>query len=242
VRATIVTLFPRFFEGFLAEGILGRAVRDGKLDVRLVQLRDFARGRHRQADDYPYGGGEGMLLKPEPLVRAIRRARGRDGRVILLSARGRSFDPPTARRLSRERHIVLVCGHYEGVDARVERWVDEEICVGDYVLSGGEIAAMAVLDAAARFVPGVLGNRRSVEVETFSGDRVEYDQYTRPRSYRGRNVPGVLLSGDHGRVDAWRRESAAFETFRRRPALFLRTPVAEDELRSIADRLVRRGR
>ncbi|MFB6263808.1 MAG: tRNA (guanosine(37)-N1)-methyltransferase TrmD, partial [Bradymonadaceae bacterium] len=195
---------------------------DSALSVEVIDIRDFAADAHRTTDDSPYGGGAGMVMKPGPLVRAIEYAREDrpDAPRILLTPQGEPFEQSTARELSEESGMILVCGRYEGVDERVrEGWIDREISLGDFVLSGGETAAMAVLEAVARLVPGVLGNEASLDEESFADGRLEYPQYTRPRSFRGREVPEVLLSGDHGRIAEWRREQSRRRTLNRRPDL-----------------------
>jgi tRNA (guanine37-N1)-methyltransferase len=222
VRFTILTLFPSMFDGPLSESILGRARAAGHLEFEIVNPRDFAEGRHRVVDDVPFGGGAGMVMKPEPLVAAIEHARGAftPDRVVMLTPQGRPFDQAVAKELATcAGGLALVCGRYEGFDERVREFVDDEICVGDYVLSGGEPAAWVVVDAVARLLPGVLGNERSAETESFEGGLLEGPQYTRPRDFRGRAVPEVLLSGDHGRIALWRQAQARARTRERRPDL-----------------------
>ncbi|HET9753000.1 MAG TPA: tRNA (guanosine(37)-N1)-methyltransferase TrmD [Myxococcales bacterium] len=218
----ILTLFPRMVAAPLEESILGKARAKGLLRVQVTDIRDFAGGKHRVTDDVPYGGGAGMVMKPEPLVAAIEAAKGREpqARVVLMSPQGRRFDQEKAVELSRLPALALVCGRYEGVDERVLRWVDEELSLGDFVLSGGEVAALAVVDAVARLLPGVLGNELSVLSESFAGEGLlEGPQYTRPPEFRGLRVPEVLLSGDHARIAGWRREQAMARTRERRPDL-----------------------
>jgi tRNA (guanine37-N1)-methyltransferase len=215
----ILTLFPRMFEGPLSESILKRARERGLLDIRLTDLRDFSTDRHRTVDDRPYGGGAGMLLMAEPLYQALRRLRRKGSKIVLLSPQGRRFDQNLAASFARERHLVLVCGHYEGVDERILDFVDMELSVGDFVLTGGEIPAMAVVDAVARLLPGVLVKPGAAEKESFTGGLLDYPQYTRPSAWRGRKVPEVLLSGDHARIEAWRLEEARRATGRKRPDL-----------------------
>src|ERR1051325_10442810 len=203
---TVITIFPQMLSSPLGHSILKKAEEKGLVKFTLVDLRDYTTDRHHMTDDYPYGGGQGMVMKPEPLVAAIEHARNQAQRcrVILLSPRGRVFNQRTAQRLSAEQGIVLICGRYEGIDERVQAFVDEEISVGDYTLSGGEPAAVVVIDAVARLIPGVLGNTNSAVEESFSAGLLEYPQYTRPQEYRGMKVPQVLLSGDHERIKAWR--------------------------------------
>ena len=218
---TVVSIFPRMFDSALRHTILKRAQENNLIKIGLVDLRDYTNDRHRTTDDTPYGGGQGMIMKPEPLISAIDHVRNDAprARVILLSPRGSVFDQATAQRLSREEHLVLICGRYEGVDERVSAFVDEEISIGDYTLSGGEPAAMVAIDAIARLVPGVLGNANSAAEESFSNGLLEYPQYTRPEEYRGMKVPEVLLSGDHERIKLWRAEQSLQLTRARRPDL-----------------------
>ena len=221
----ILTLFPRMVAAPLDESILGKAREKGLLRVQVTDIREFAEGRHRVTDDVPYGGGAGMVMKPEPLVGAIEAARERlpAARVILLSPQGIRFDQRKAQELVAAGSLILVCGRYEGVDERVLRWVDEELSLGDFVLSGGEVAALAVIEAVARLVPGVLGNELSAQAESFSGEGLlEGPQYTRPPDFRGLRVPDVLLSGDHAKIAQWRKEQAVARTRERRPDLLTR--------------------
>ncbi len=221
-EAHILTLFPEFFRSPLQTSMLGRAIVDGPLDVEVTDIRDFATDRHRRTDDTPYGGGAGMVMKPGPLVRAIEyvsESRPEAPRV-LLTPQGDRFEQETAREMAEGEGMILVCGRYEGVDERVrEGWIDREISIGDFVLSGGEPAAVVVLDTIMRLLPGVLGNEESLDEESFAGDLLEYPHYTRPREFRGRSVPDALLSGDHGRIAEWRRERARERTAERRPEM-----------------------
>jgi len=221
MRIDIITLFPGMFTGFLDGSLLGAARIAGLVDIRLTDIRDFAEGPHRQVDDRPFGGGPGMLLMPGPVVSCIEHVQGLSqhaGHVVLLTPGGRRLDQSLVEELATRERIVLVCGRYEGFDARVAAAVGaEEVSIGDYVLSGGEVAAMVVVDAVARLIPGVLGDEASALQDSFSGpDRlVEGPQYTRPREFRGLHVPEVLLSGDHRRIEAWRHEQAVAATRRR---------------------------
>lgn len=225
LRIDVITIFPELFEKFLEASILGNARREGEIAVAAHDVREWTTDRHRTVDDIPYGGGPGMVMKPEPLVEAIEAVAGERGapgrsRVILLSPQGTRLDQEKVAELAREEHLVLVCGRYEGVDQRViDLAVDEEISIGDFVLSGGEVPAMVVIEAVTRLVPGVLGNPLSVERESFQDGRLEGPQYTRPAEYRGQMVPEVLRSGDHGEIERWRRERALERTKRRRPDL-----------------------
>ena len=225
MRIDILTLFPGMFSGFLEGSLLGAARTAGLLDIRLVDIRDSAEGPHRQVDDRPFGGGPGMLLMPGPVVsciEAVQQAASPPGHVVMLTPGGRRLDQSVVEELASRERLVLVCGRYEGFDARVRETVAaEEISIGDYVLSGGEVAAMVIVDAVARLVPGMLGYEESARQDSFSGaDRlVEGPQYTRPREFRGLHVPEVLLSGDHRRIAAWRHEQAIAATHRRTTVL-----------------------
>ncbi|MGZ6143724.1 MAG: tRNA (guanosine(37)-N1)-methyltransferase TrmD [Myxococcales bacterium] len=223
----VLTLFPRMVAAPLEESILGKARAAGLLRVGVTDIREFAEGKHRVTDDVPYGGGAGMVMKPEPLVAAIEAARKREpaARVVLMSPQGRRFDQRAAEELLKREKLILVCGRYEGVDERVMDWIDEELSLGDFVLTGGEFAALAVIDAVARLVPGVLGNAESPVEESFGGSEglLEGPQYTRPPEFRGRKVPEVLLSGDHAKIAAWRRDQALQRTRTRRPDLLKTT-------------------
>jgi tRNA (guanine37-N1)-methyltransferase len=218
-RIDVLTLFPRMFEGPFAESIVARARQAGKLDLAIHDIRGWTSDRHHVVDDAPYGGGAGMVMKPEPVSRAIRAVRGDGGHVVLLSAQGKLFDQATARRLAAMTHLVLVCGHYEGVDERViESDVSEELSVGDFVLTGGELAAMIVVDAVARLIPGVI-DAASLEHESHTDGLLEGPQYTRPPEFEGRRIPAVLASGDHVAIAKWRRAEAIRRTAERRPDL-----------------------
>jgi tRNA (guanine37-N1)-methyltransferase len=225
LKFTVITIFPQMLDSSVGHSILKKAREKGLLDVEQVDLRDYTSDRHHMTDDYPYGGGQGMVMKPEPLVAAIEAARARNpkARVILLAPQGRLFTQREAQRLAQEQEIVLICGRYEGIDERVKSFVDEELSIGDYTLSGGEPAAAVVIDAVARLVPGVLGNEESPLDESFSTGLLEYPQYTRPEEFRGMKVPGVLLSGDHQRIKQWRHDQSIALTRARRPDLLAMT-------------------
>lgn len=219
----ILTIFPEFFEGPFAHGVVKRAKDVGILDIRIHNLRDWTSDRHKTVDDRPFGGGEGMVLKPQPLFEAVESIwpeRRPDQKIALLSAQGRLFDQAMANRLARESELLLICGRYEGVDERVaEHLADEEISIGNYVLSGGELAAMVIVDAVSRFVPGVVGDERSVGEDSFSRGLLDFPHYTRPAEFEGWKVPDVLLSGHHAEIDRWRRREALRRTLERRPDL-----------------------
>jgi tRNA (guanine37-N1)-methyltransferase len=223
VKFDIVTIFPKMVEAPLAEGIVGRAIARGLLDVRVHDLRDHTTDRHRVVDDVAFGGGPGMVLKPEPLFTAvehIRQERGTPGAVILTSPDGTRLTHREAERLAALEHLVVLCGRYEGVDERVRRHLaTEEISIGDYVLSGGELPALVIVDAVARLVAGVVGDEQSVARDTFARGLLDFPQYTRPAEFRGMEVPPVLLSGHHAEIERWRRREALAKTLERRPDL-----------------------
>ncbi len=236
LQFTVITIFPEMFASPLGHSILKKAQEKGLISVRTVDLRDYATDRHRTTDDSPYGGGQGMVMKPEPLVAAIEDARKKlkNPRVVLLAPQGRVFSQEQAARLAREKELVLICGRYEGIDERVKGFVDEELSIGDYTLSGGEPAAVVVIDAVTRLLPGVLGNVKSSQEESFADGLLEYPQYTRPEAFRGITVPEVLLSGDHDKVRSWRRQMSLESTRMRRPDLFHKAPLTPEERRSQA--------
>ena len=234
-RVDVITTFPESFEGFLDVSLLGKARAAGTIEVRVHNLRDWAEPPHRITDDYAYGGGPGMVLKAEPIIAAVEDLRGPDGWVGLLTPQGRPLTQQRVAALAARPHLILICGRYEGVDERVRALaVDEEISVGDYVLSGGEVAAMVVIDAAARLVPGVVGDAASLVGESHADGRLSHPQFTRPEEFRGRRVPSVLLSGHHARVERWRRAQALHRTQRRRPDL-LDSHALSDEERQLMD-------
>lgn len=229
----VLTLFPELISGYVAAGILGRAQDAGKIRVRIHNIRDFTDDKHRTADDYLYGGGAGMVLKPEPIFRAVRKIREDTpgSRVLMMSPQGRQFGQEMARRIAGDkRPVTLICGRYEGVDERiVEHVVDEEISIGDYVISGGELAALVVLDAVCRCIPGVVGDTSSVETDSFFRGILKHPQYTRPENYRGMRVPEVLLSGHHDKIRRYRREKALEKTFLNRPDLLEKAALSEED-------------
>jgi tRNA (guanine37-N1)-methyltransferase len=228
----IVTIFPAMIEQPLAAGIVGRAIERGTLDVKVRDLRDYTTDRHRVVDDVPYGGGPGMILKPDPIFRAldaIAAERGDALTVIMTSPQGRRFTQAEAERLSRLEHIVLLCGRYEGFDERVRERVTEELSIGDYVLTGGELPALVVLDAVARFVPGVVGDEQSVAQDTFSRGLLNHPQYTRPPEIGDLRVPDVLMSGNHAEIRRWRKREALRRTLERRPDLLEAASLDDEE-------------
>lgn len=223
MKIDILTLFPGMFDDFVSQSIMKRAIEKKIVSVRTVNLRDFAHDRHRTCDDRPFGGGPGMLLKPEPIFEAFEKVvpkREKKVRFIYLSPKGKVFDQKKAVALARCSHLVFLCGHYEGVDQRVvDTLVTDEVSIGDYILTGGELAAMVVIDSVVRLVKGVLGAEESKAFESFTRDLLEYPQYTRPALYRGLKVPPVLLSGDHQKIEDWRKKMALKVTRKRRPEL-----------------------
>ena len=220
MKIDVLTLFPGMFPGPLDESIIKRACESGRLRLGIRDLRDYTLDRHRMGDDRPFGGGPGMLRKPEPLFEAVEALRGEKTRVILTSPAGRPFRQEIAQELAGEEHLLLVCGSYEGFDERVrECLVDDELSIGDYVLTNGALPAMVIIDAVTRLLPGVLGDDESSVDESFSDGLLEYPQYTRPAEFRGMSVPEVLLSGDHAAIERWRREQARMRTGQRRPDL-----------------------
>lgn len=232
MRIDILTLFPEMFAGPFAASIVARAQKKGLLEIHLHDFRRFGLGRHRAVDDAPYGGGGGMILRPEPIVAAleeVERQAGSRGYRVLLSPQGETLDHRMVVELAGRPHLVLVCGHYEGFDERIRSFVDREISIGDYVLSGGELPAMVVVEAVTRLLPGALGDEGAPERDSFAQGLLDYPQYTRPPEFRGERVPEVLLSGDHARIAAWRREQALLRTATRRPDLIARL-VAEGGL------------
>ncbi len=219
MRIDVLTLFPSFFSGFLEASLLGKAIEKGLLEIELHQIRDWATNKHHTVDDTPYGGGHGMVMKVEPLVAAIEAVSKPGARRILLSARGPRLTQARAKELAALPHLVLLCGRYEGVDERVSDYIDEEVCLGDYVLSGGEAGAVVLIDAVSRLLPGVLGNPESLTTESFSEPLLEYPHYTRPEVLRDKSVPEILLSGNHAAIEKWRREQSVERTKRIRPDL-----------------------
>ena len=220
MKIDVLTLFPAMFAGPLDESIIMRARKSGLLDLKIHQLRDWTHDRHKTVDDRPFGGGPGMLLKPEPIFEAVESLKRAGTKVILLSPSGRKFDQSIARELARENDLLLVTGHYEGFDERIrETLADDELSIGDYVLTNGALPAMVVIDAVARLLPGVLGDDESSSDESFSHGLLEYPQYTRPAEFRGLKVPDVLVSGNHAEIEKWRREQAKTRTKAQRPDL-----------------------
>ncbi len=231
-RFDVITIFPEYFRSPLETAVLKKARERGLIDIHLINLRDFTRDKHHTVDDRPFGGGEGMLFKPEPLYEAISslRASPPPAWVIYLSPQGRVLNQEIVRELYQKGRLVLICGRYEGIDERIrEHCIDDEISIGDYVVFGGEVAALVVIEAVSRLVPGVVGCRDSVEKESFSEGLLKYPQYTRPRDFRGWKVPEVLLSGDHAEIARWRRRKSLETTFKRRPDLLKKAKLSEED-------------
>ena len=234
----ILTIFPEMFESVLSASILGRAREQGLLDVRLTDIRPFSKSKHKNTDDYPFGGGAGMVMMAQPIMDAMAEvsAAHPGARRIYLGPRGRKLTTDLARELAMEKKLILLCGHYEGVDQRaLDACVDEEISIGDYILTGGELAAMVLIDCVSRFIPGVLGSADSPEEESFSDGLLEYPQYTRPRDLNGKAVPEVLLSGDHAKIRAWRRRESLAATLRFRPDLLESAELDESDKKIIKE-------
>ena len=230
LQVDVLTIFPGMLDGFLGASMMKRAIQAGAVTVRGINLRDFAADAHRTTDDRPFGGGPGMVMKAEPVFKAVEAVRTAGSRVILMTPQGRRFDQATARRLAGEQHLILVCGHYEGVDERIRQaLVDEEISIGDYVLTNGVLPAAVVLDAVVRLLPGVLGGAGATEEESFSAGTLEYPQYTRPVEFHGLRAPAVLVSGDHAEIARWRAEQSRRRTMERRPDLLKQEGRTPDE-------------
>jgi tRNA (guanine37-N1)-methyltransferase len=234
----ILTIFPGMVAGPITESIIGKAIDRKLIDIRVINIRDYAADPHRTTDDRPFGGGSGMVMKPEPLVAAIGDVRENDpaAKVILLSPQGKLFDQDIAFELSRLNHICLVCGRYEGVDERIRNhYVDDEISIGDYVLTGGELPALVIVDAVARLLPGVLGSNESLNEESFIAGLLEYPHYTRPEIFGDHRVPDILLSGNHGAIRRWRRQQALIRTWQRRPDLLEKSQLSREDEELLAE-------
>ncbi len=240
MRVDILTLFPEMFDAVLKTSIIGRAASKGIVDINCVQIRDFAFNKHRQVDDYPYGGGQGMIMQAEPIFEAYKsicEGLCYKPKVIYMSPQGKTFRQSVAKRLAKEEHIIILCGHYEGVDQRVlDEIVDMEISIGDYVLTGGEIAAMAVVDATARLIPGVLSCEEAFADESHYSGLLEYPQYTRPAVWHGKEVPEVLQNGNHRLIEKWKRAAAIENTFLKRRGMLSKAKLTKED-RAVIDRL-----
>lgn len=233
MKFDILTLFPGMFSSPLDESILKRAIDENLIDIGFHNIRDYARDKHHTVDDTPYGGGSGMVMMAQPVVEAIEAVKKENSRVIFLSPAGRPFKQTIAEELSTFKHVVLVCGRYEGIDERVNDYIDDVISIGDFVMTGGEIAALALIDSVTRLLPGVLGCENSTVEESFSGNLLEYPQYTKPRSFRGKDVPQVLLSGNHEAIRLWRRKEALRRTLEVRPDLIDKENLGSEDMQLI---------
>ena len=232
MKITILTIFPEMFESVLNSSILGRAREQGLIEVECVDIRPFSDRKHKNTDDYPFGGGAGMVMLAQPIMDAMKQVTGENfsGKRIYMGPRGTTLSTAKARELAKEEHLVLLCGHYEGVDQRaLDACIDEEISIGDYILTGGELAAMVLTDCVSRFIPCVLGSGESAEEESFSDGLLEYPQYTRPRELNGMEVPEILLSGDHAKIKAWRRQESLRATKKFRPDLLAKADLTDKE-------------
>jgi tRNA (guanine37-N1)-methyltransferase len=227
----ILTIFPGMFDSFLSHGIIRRAMENAIIRVVAIDIRDFARGKHRTTDDKPYGGGSGMVMKPEPLAGALQAAKERipDAPTVLLSPQGRRFTQMVAKEYAALKGVIFICGRYEGVDERIYKYIDDEVSIGDYVLTGGEPAAMVIIDAVTRLLPGALGAEDSADKDSFSDHLLEHAHYTRPPVFEGESVPEVLLSGHHGRIEQWRQETSLVRTLLKRPDLIDKRKLGESE-------------
>lgn len=233
MKIDILTLFPEMFESPFNYSIVKRAIEDKHVEINPISFREYGIGKHQMVDDTPYGGGAGMLLKPEPIFEAIEEIQKKDPstakRIILMDPAGKPFDQEMAEEFSQEDHLVFICGHYEGYDERIRSLVTDEVSVGDYVLTGGELAAMVMVDATVRLLPGVVGNKESILEDSHSTGLLEHPHYTRPASYKGMDVPEVLMSGNHGLIDEWRRKESIRRTFERRPDLIETLDLSSEE-------------
>ncbi len=219
MKIDILTLFPKMFKGFLSESLLFRAQKKKLAKIKIWDLRKFTTDKHRTVDDSPYGGGPGMVMKVDVVAKALSKLKNKDSKTILLTPQGEKFDQKLAKKLSSKKHLILICGHYEGYDERIRQLIDLEISIGDYILTGGEIPAQVVIDTVVRLIPGVVGKKESLKEESFTQRLLEYPQYTRPENYKGTKVPEVLLSGNHQKISQWRRNMSLKKTKNQRPDL-----------------------
>lgn len=234
MKISVLTIFPDMLRPMLESSILGRAIKNGILEIELVNIRDFSDNKHHNTDDYPFGGGVGMLMMAQPIFAAFESVKTSESLSIYLSPQGQVLSPQIAKELAQEKHLILLCGHYEGVDQRVlDHLIDRELSIGDYVLTGGELAALVVIDAAARFVDGVLGSVDSACEDSFSDGLLEAPQYTRPADFKGMRVPEVLLNGNHAHIAAWQREMQLRVTLKKRPELLKQAPLSEEDKKTI---------
>lgn len=233
MRIDILTLFPNMFHGVLNESMLKRAQEKSLVKFNIIDFREFSTDKHKKVDDYPYGGGAGMVLSPQPIfdaVESIKKESDSSLRVLLMTPQGERFTQKKAMELAKENHLVFICGHYEGFDERIrEHLVTDELSIGDYVLTGGELASMVIIDSVVRLIPGILGNQESYQYDSFSDGLLEYPQYTRPANFRGFKVPDVLLSGDHQKIERWRRQESLRRTLKRRPDLLQHAKLTDED-------------
>jgi len=235
MQIDILTLFPEMFQGPLNESLLKKAQEKGFLSIKAVDLRDFTTDKHRTADDTPYGGGPGMVMKVDPIAKALSRVKSQKSKTILMCPSGKLLTQDRVKGLAKEEHLIIICGHYEGVDERVRELVEEEISIGDYVLTGGEIPAMVLVDALARHVPGVVKEEESVRKDSFYEDLLDYPSYTRPEEFEGKKVPEVLLSGNHAEIERWRRKEALRRTLYRRPDLLAKLELLDQDCKLLEE-------
>jgi tRNA (guanine37-N1)-methyltransferase len=236
MKINILSLFPEFFDAFLEWSIIGRAVKDEKIIINNINIRNFSKNKHKKVDDYPFGGGNGMLMKPEPVFDAIESVKMDDSRVIYLSPQGKRLDQKLVNELSNEKDLVLLCGHYEGIDNRIiENYIDDEVSIGDFVLTGGELPAMVLIDSIVRLLPGVLRSEESYKNDSHYNGILENPQYTRPRVFKGHSVPKILLSGDHQKIDQWRKRESLRITLLKRPDLLKTSKLNNEELKMLAE-------
>jgi tRNA (guanine37-N1)-methyltransferase len=229
MRIDILTLFPEMFKSPFEESIIKRAREKSLVEINVTNIRDFASGRHLQVDDYPYGGGAGMVMKPDVLAAAIRSFQNAESWVVYMSPQGKLLQQSKVQELAQKKHLIILCGHYEGIDCRVSAMIDEEISIGDYVLTGGELPAMVLIDATVRYIPGVLGTQESLTEESFSANLLEYPHYTRPPVFEGQEVPSVLISGHHENIRKWRKKQSILRTLLQRPDLLLQHDFNAEE-------------
>ncbi|MFA5524450.1 MAG: tRNA (guanosine(37)-N1)-methyltransferase TrmD [Tissierellales bacterium] len=242
MKIDILTLFPEMFLNFLGTSIIGRAVDNNIVGINCINIRDFSKDKHKRVDDYPFGGGAGMVMSPEPIYDAITSVKEEKSKIIFLSPKGKTYNQEIANKLSLEKHLILLCGHYEGIDNRViENYIDDEISIGDYVLTGGEVAAMAVVDSIVRLLPGVLNNQESFKDESHFNGLLEYPQYTRPRLFNDIGVPEILLSGNHKEINKWRKYESLKVTYERRPDLIEMNNLDKEQQEIIKD-IIEKGK
>lgn len=240
MRIDILTLFPEMYPGILNSSILKRAIESGKVSVNIYDFREYSKNKHKKVDDYSYGGGAGMVIGVEPIAECLKNIPNyHHAHKIITSPQGSTFTQKQAAKLSKLDHLIIVCGHYEGIDERILNYVDEEISIGDFILTGGEIASLAIIDSVIRLLPGVLGNEESIASESFENNMLEYPQYTRPESYDGYTVPDVLLSGDHEKIRKWRRFKSIEKTFIKRPDLIVEEGLTDEDKKFL--NMIKRG-